>query len=330
MGVNPDIMVSLCMWMLVAGIVGARLFYILQYWEKEIRQPTLRETILEILNFPGGGLVIYGALLAGAAAFFYYNWRHKLSPLAMGDLVAPGVAVGIALGRIGCFLNGCCFGGVCEAPWAVQFPRESTSLGYSPPYAYQVHVGQMHGVRLGGVPGDGPIVLEVAPGSVAARAGLAAGDRIQSLDGAPIARNAQAYEVFEKSFAAGKAIDLETARGRKVTIPAVDPPPRSLPVHPTQLYSAVNAALLASVLWLVYPFRRSDGEVGALLMILYSAGRFLLEVLRTDEHAVFGTGLTISQNVSIVIFMVGVSLLAFLRSRPPRRAFPPENPAVSG
>jgi phosphatidylglycerol:prolipoprotein diacylglycerol transferase len=324
-GVNPDVMVSLCMWMLVAGIVGARLFYVLQYWNDDIKQPTFRETILEILNFPGGGLVIYGALLAGAAAFFYYNWRRNLPPLAMADLLAPGVALGIALGRIGCFFNGCCFGGVCDLPWAVQFPRESTSLGYSPPYAYQVRIGQMHGLRLGGVPGDPPAIIEVTPGSAAERAGIAAGDRITTAAGAPVTKSAQVYKVFEKAFASGEPIVLETAGGRQVTIPAAEPPPRSLPVHPTQLYSAVNAALLTCVLWLAYPFRRTDGEVGAVLMILYSAGRFLLEMLRTDEPAQFGTGLTISQNVSIVIFVLGVVLLVAFRSRPPKKAFPPKS-----
>jgi phosphatidylglycerol:prolipoprotein diacylglycerol transferase len=330
MGVNPDVMVSLCMWMLVAGIVGARFFYVTQYWNEEIKQPTLRETLLEILNFPGGGLVIYGALLAGAAAFFYYNLRRGLSPFAMGDLVAPGVAVGIALGRLGCFLNGCCFGGLCDLPWAVSFPQESTSSGYSPPYAYQIHVGQMHGLTLGGVPDEPPVLLDVAPQSAADRAGLAPGDRITALGGMAITKNSQAYKVFEEAFAKGKLIELESASGRKVTIPAVQPPKRSLPVHPTQLYSAVGAALLACVLWLYYPFRRSDGEVGALLIVLYSTGRFLLEMVRTDEHAVFGTGLTISQNVSVVLFVVGVVLFAFIRWRTPRKAFPPSTSAFPG
>jgi phosphatidylglycerol:prolipoprotein diacylglycerol transferase len=323
MGVHPDVMVSLCMWMIVAGIVGARLFYVIQFWDERIRHDSIRETLLEIVNFPAGGLVIYGALLAGAGAFFYYNWRRGLPPLAMADLLAPGVALGIAFGRIGCFLNGCCFGGVCDLPWAVTFPQQSTSLGFSPPYAYQVQMGQMYGLRLSGNPDDPPAVLDVAADSAAARAGLEIGDDIEILNGVRIASSGQAHELFEKTFANEQPLELHTARGRTVEIPAAKPPPRSLPVHPAQLYSAISASLLALLLWVYYPFRRTDGDVGALLMILYAAGRFLLEILRTDEHAVLGTGLTISQNVSIVIFVIGVALVVFLRSRAPRRAFPP-------
>ena len=332
-GLNPDVMISLCMWMIVAGIVGARLFYVIQYWEKEIRQETLRATLLEIVNFPGGGLVIYGALLAGAGAFFYFNWRHRLPPLAMGDLVAPGVALGIAFGRLGCFLNGCCFGDVCDFAWAVRFPQESTSVqqSYSPPYGYQVQTGQMYGLRLTGRPADPPVVQNVTEGSPAATAGLRANDRLVEAGGVKVERNADLFRYLLETFKSGEPLVLRNADGRTIEIPAIEPLPTvSLRVHPTQLYSAINAGLLTLFLWLYYPFGRRDGETGALLMVLYSVGRFLLEELRTDEAEVLGTGMTISQNVSVVIFIVGVALFAYLRTRPPQRAFPAQSTAIDG
>ena len=68
---------------------------------------------------------------------------------------------------------------------------------------------------------------------------------------------------------------------------------------PTQLYAAIDAGLLALVLWFYYPFRRRDGEVFALLITLHPISRFFLEMIRSDEPGQFGTGLTISQWLSL-------------------------------
>ena len=69
MGIDPDAIMALAMWMFVPGILGARLFYIVQYWE-EFDRPTMQETLLSLLNFTSGGLVMTvvatGATLAGA------------------------------------------------------------------------------------------------------------------------------------------------------------------------------------------------------------------------------------------------------------------------
>jgi phosphatidylglycerol:prolipoprotein diacylglycerol transferase len=91
-------------------------------------------------------------------------------------------------------------------------------------------------------------------------------------------------------------------------------------VHPTQLYSSVNAALLAWLLWSFYPFRRRDGEVVALMLLLYPIARFLLEVIRVDESAVFGTGLSISQNISLVVLVAGIALWVSLCRQPAGKA----------
>jgi phosphatidylglycerol:prolipoprotein diacylglycerol transferase len=93
-------------------------------------------------------------------------------------------------------------------------------------------------------------------------------------------------------------------------------PARSLPVHPTQLYSAIHAGLLAWFLWSWYPFRRRDGEVFALLITIYPISRFLLEIIRIDESAVFGTGLSISQNISLALLASAVGLWIYLLRKP--------------
>jgi phosphatidylglycerol:prolipoprotein diacylglycerol transferase len=93
-------------------------------------------------------------------------------------------------------------------------------------------------------------------------------------------------------------------------------PERSLPVHPTQLYSSVNALLLAVLVALVFPFRRRHGQVIALLLTLYAITRFLLEIIRTDEGEIVAQ-LTISQSVSVAMAMAMLALWVYVYLQPP-------------
>jgi prolipoprotein diacylglyceryltransferase len=102
---------------------------------------------------------------------------------------------------------------------------------------------------------------------------------------------------------------------KKIEIPAAAIPVRSKPVHPTQIYSAIDAGLLGWLLWAWYPFRRRDGELIALLLSIHPVTRFLLEIIRTDEPSVFGTGLSISQNISVLLLAVGVGIWWYLSHR---------------
>ena len=90
----------------------------------------------------------------------------------------------------------------------------------------------------------------------------------------------------------------------------------SLPVHPTQIYAAIDGAGdPAALLSAYYPLRRRDGEVIGLLMLAYPITRFLVELLRNDEGAFFG-GLTISQNISVALFVAGLAYWAWLFRQP--------------
>jgi phosphatidylglycerol:prolipoprotein diacylglycerol transferase len=93
-------------------------------------------------------------------------------------------------------------------------------------------------------------------------------------------------------------------------------PSRSLPVHPAQLYSAIDAGLLSWLVWAFYPFRRKDGQAIALLLTIHPITRFLLEIIRIDEPAVFGTGLSISQNISLAILVLALGLWWHLSRQP--------------
>ncbi|MDX9723151.1 MAG: prolipoprotein diacylglyceryl transferase [Myxococcota bacterium] len=80
---------------------------------------------LRALKFWSGGLTYYGGLLLAMLAAVVLTRRWGFRFLDYADMTAPGIALALAFGRIGCFLSGCCFGGVCEAPWAVHFPAGS-------------------------------------------------------------------------------------------------------------------------------------------------------------------------------------------------------------
>lgn len=320
-GLNPDLLFSLALWMFVLGIVGGRVFYVMEYWETNYASLSPGKALVEALKYANGGLVVYGALVGATVAFLLFVRRHHLPTLAMADLVAPSLVVGLAFGRIGCLLNGCCFGGVADVPWAVSFPKEG-SLGYSPPYFAQIKGGDFYGMHV--AEKEGKItVLEVQPDSPAAKAGIEQGDVLEKLAGTSVANVDSASGVFHTALSEGRTLPVKMAGKAEVVLPAQTLPPRSLGVHPTQLYSAVNAALLAWLLWSYYPLRRRDGEVFALLITIYPVARFLLERIRIDESSFMGTGLSISQNVSLVLLAAAMALWVYLSRQPRERQFDP-------
>ena len=137
MGLSVDTMMSLALWMFLLGIVGARLFHVIEFWQTSYQRDTLLEVLGAIANVPQGGLVVYGSLIGAGLAFLAFVTKYHLPALAMADLIAPSMAIGLALGRVGCLLNGCCFGGTSEQPWALTFPPGS------PPYMSQLARDQL-------------------------------------------------------------------------------------------------------------------------------------------------------------------------------------------
>jgi phosphatidylglycerol:prolipoprotein diacylglycerol transferase len=218
--------------------------------------------------------------------------------------------VGLALGRIGCLLNGCCYGGQTDWPWHVTFPQES------PPYMDQAERGELLGFRLESREGAPVVVGRVDVSSPAASGGLKVGDQVKAIDGVAVDSLAAARQLTFKVFGSQQMLRLTLGDGRTVSIAPVEPPARSRPVHPTQIYSAIDAGLLAWLLWAYFPFRRRDGECVALMLTIHPITRFLLEVIRTDEPSVFGTGLSISQNISIVLLACAGGLWWYLSRQP--------------
>ncbi len=119
-GLNPEMVADMAFWVIVFGLIGARAFYVTEYWgSKEMR------TFWDVLAVWNGGIVFYGSILGGLLGFILYYKLRPFPLLPTLDVIAPSLAVGVAFGRIGCFLNGCCFGDRCSLPWGVTFPKGS-------------------------------------------------------------------------------------------------------------------------------------------------------------------------------------------------------------
>ncbi|MDD5156238.1 MAG: prolipoprotein diacylglyceryl transferase [Candidatus Omnitrophica bacterium] len=112
--IEPDIIFNLCFVIAISGVIGARIFYVATNLGEYLRDP------LEIFMLQHGGLSWFGGLMLGAAAGIAYVRHKKLPLLKILDLMSPFVALAQSIGRIGCLLNGCCFGR--ESAYGLYFP----------------------------------------------------------------------------------------------------------------------------------------------------------------------------------------------------------------
>jgi phosphatidylglycerol:prolipoprotein diacylglycerol transferase len=208
---NQQQLLDLVFYLLIAAIIGSRVFYILLNPGYYLQHP------LESIMIWRGGLVFYGGFLFAFPTCYFYLKKHGLPFLKTCDILAPGLALGESLGRIGCFFAGCCYGRPTELPWGVTFthPNSLAQLGVS--------------------------------------------------------------------------------------------------LHPTQLYSSAAAVLMFIILVSFRRFKRADGQVVFLYVLLYALGRLVIENFRGDERGLLVAGyLTLTQTIAIVLIPVALGMIMYL------------------
>ncbi|MFH2013155.1 MAG: prolipoprotein diacylglyceryl transferase [Pseudomonadota bacterium] len=213
-GEEPENILDLAFYGIIAAIVGSRLLYIILNHRYYIENP------MEIVKIWNGGLVYYGGFLLALIVGIWYIRKKDLPLWKTVDILAPSVAIGEAIGRLGCFSAGCCYGKETVLPWAVTFSNPESLA------------------RLG------------------------------------------------------------------------------IPLHPTQLYSSVNALFIFLILTVVKRFKKFDGLLIWLYVLLYSITRSIIEIFRGDVRGfIFGKILSTSQFIGIILVIISVLMLIYLWRR---------------
>jgi len=286
----------------------------------------------------------------------YAAWKKQSLRLYL-DVGAPGAMWGLAFGRVGCFFNGCCFGGPCTLPptyepryeWAVHFP-----------FASPAHMRQWEERQLT-VPAElitateGDLQPWLVPGSLLSMSVEKREAWRRQVDQAREAYtkakvespNAEATKRLEAALKAALKDNDHELRSLNIAqkFPSRREPARatsvselellaagcaSLPVHPTQLYAAISAMLLSGFLSALFYVRKRHGVVIGVLGMLYPIQRALEELIRVDNpHDT--AGLTVSQFISLGLFVSAVVYLIVLyRSYPERSRYAVAAASVGG
>ena len=142
LGLDPASVQNAALIVLLAGLVGGRLGYVIFRWD------LYRPNPWEILRLDHGGLVFFGGFSGGLLGVVWAIHRARLPLLRTVDLLIPPMVVAHALGRIGCFLNGCCYGRFTTVPWGVVFPSESLPRHPTQLYESVALIGIFLGLKL--------------------------------------------------------------------------------------------------------------------------------------------------------------------------------------
>jgi phosphatidylglycerol:prolipoprotein diacylglycerol transferase len=210
-GEEPENILDLSFYSIIAAILGSRLLYIILNYRYYIENP------LEMIKIWSGGLVYYGGFLLALIVGIWYIRKRHLPLWKTADIIALSIAIGEAIGRLGCFSAGCCYGKETTLPWAITFsnPKSLAMLG--------------------------------------------------------------------------------------------------IPLHPTQLYSSITALFIFLILTVVKRFKKFDGLLIWLYVLLYSITRSIIEIFRGDDRGFLFEGtLSVSQFIGIILVITSVFMLIYL------------------
>jgi len=137
-GLDPARITDMAVYVLIGGLIGAKLMLVVVEHDFYFHNPR------ELLSILQSGGVFYGGLLGALPVAWWYARRHALSGWRTADVLAPGVALGQATGRLGCFAAGCCYGKVCDRPWAVTFHDAYATRAVGTPLEVPLHPTQLY------------------------------------------------------------------------------------------------------------------------------------------------------------------------------------------
>lgn len=136
-GIEPELIMDLGFYAIIAGILGARLLFVILNIGFFLSHP------LEIIKIWNGGLVFFGGFLFGLSTILFYIWKKQLPASDIGDIAAISLPLGHAIGRLGCLSAGCCYGKYCDLPWAITFTNADT---LARPIGISLHPTQLYAV----------------------------------------------------------------------------------------------------------------------------------------------------------------------------------------
>ena len=139
-GLDKEAVVNLAVYCALAGLAGAKLFMYVFDFGYYVQHPG---EILSLASLQAGG-VFQGGLIAALVVAVFYMRRKRLLVWPTADAFAPGIAAGHAIGRVGCFLAGCCWGSRCDLPWSVTFTNPDSGRLFGTPLNIPLHPSQLY------------------------------------------------------------------------------------------------------------------------------------------------------------------------------------------
>lgn len=314
---DPDVTLNIALISLITSTIGARTFYVVHYWDQQFADNPRR-----IFDIQQGGFEIYGGLIAAFVCSLLYGLIRRLPARIYADCAAPSILLGMGIGRIGCFLFGCCWGSPCpdNMPWAVQFPYGSPVFNRQWEGRQVTVPAELLLLEESGIATPIPNMILKMPvtdlqermnkAEQAIVKAKAAGDQ-RKIERAthtcellkrgvqPLFKHYESFHTTPTELKDAKASHLHT-----------------LSVHPSQIYGAVGPILLALITNAWFYRRKHHGTVMPLGFMLYAVERFIEEAIRSDNpHDTFG--LTIAQGISVGIFVTCVLTLLIILKMPP-------------
>lgn len=137
-GLDPAKVMDFGIYLIIAALVGAKLMLVV------VDFSYFRQNPRELMSLARAGGVFYGGLIAAVLVGIWLVRKYQLRIWTMGDLMAPGIALGHVIGRVGCLLAGCCYGRPTSMPWAVMFNDPAAALNVGTPLAIPLHPTQLY------------------------------------------------------------------------------------------------------------------------------------------------------------------------------------------